>query len=117
MDPTLSFEVFERVIHSGISRQFEMFKTNINSLINRQNHGFETAHHSLTEKWCKNLDNHKTVGIMSMNSFKAFDSIPCVFLICKLKEYGAYERAFKLLEDYLTERTQRVKLADIRSTS
>ena len=51
-----------------------------------------------------------------MNPFKAFDSIPRVFVICKLKEYGAYERAFKRLEDYLTERTQRVKLADICST-
>ena len=106
--PTLS-KVFEIIIHSRISPSLKKFITDMY-------HSCETALLSLTEKWRKDLDNHKTVGIISMDLSKAFDSIPHDLLICRLKEYGVDERAIKLLKDYLTNRTQRVKLGCICST-
>ena len=41
----------------------------------RKYHGCDTALLSLTEKWKKELDNHKTIGLISMDLVKL--SIPC----------------------------------------
>lgn len=47
-----------------------------------------------------------------MDLSKAFDTIPHTFLLAKMKAYGLSDTSCKLLEDYLTSTTQRVKIGD-----
>ena len=47
-----------------------------------------------------------------MDLSKAFDTIPHVFHIAKMKSYRLSDTCCKLLKDYLSSRTQRVKIGD-----
>jgi retron-type reverse transcriptase len=66
----------------------------------------------LTERWKKDLDEGKAIGIISMDLSKAFDSITHELLLEKLKAYGADNQVYNLLRNYLENRHQRVKLDD-----
>ena len=52
---------------------------------------------------------------MSMDLSQAFDTIPHSLLLAKLKAYGLSDTSCKLLDDYLTGRTQRFKMGDAYS--
>ena len=56
------------------------------------------------------LDNHECVAAILMDLSKAFDCLPHGLLIAKLRAYGLSEGAVKLLESYLTDRTQQIRL-------
>ena len=56
--------------------------------------------------------NHKVIGLVSMDVFKAFDTLPHNLIILKLREYGADEGTSDLIKNYLSDRKQRVKLGD-----
>ena len=45
-----------------------------------------------------------------MDLSRAFDSLPHVLIVSKLRQYGADERTPSLIKDYLSNRHQRVKL-------
>ena len=47
-----------------------------------------------------------------MDLSKAFDCLPHNLIIMKLKAYGLTEDACKLMESYLSERKQRVKITN-----
>ena len=47
---------------------------------------------------------------------KAFDCLPHNLLIAKLRAYGLSEWAVKLLESYLSNRSQQVRLGSCAST-
>ena len=46
-----------------------------------------------------------------MDLSKAFDSLPHDLIVKKFKEYGADERTANIIEDYFSDRQQRVKVA------
>ena len=46
-----------------------------------------------------------------MDLSKAFDSLPHDLIVKKFKEYGADERAANIIENYFSDRQQRVKVA------
>ena len=50
--------------------------------------------------------------VVSMDLSKAFDTIPHLLLLAKLKAYGLSDSACALFADYLNGRTQRVKFGD-----
>ena len=47
---------------------------------------------------------------MSRDLSKAFDTILHSLLLAKLKAYGLSDASCKLLDDYLTGRTQRIEM-------
>ena len=64
----------------------------------------------LLEDRRKALDNHEYVGAILMDLSKAFDCLPHGLLIAKLKAYGLSEEAVKLLDSYLEDRSQQIRL-------
>ena len=64
----------------------------------------------LLEDWRKALDNQECVAAILMDLSKAFDCLPIGLLIAKLKAYGLSEGAVKLLDSYLSDRSQQIKL-------
>ena len=64
----------------------------------------------LLEDWRKALDNHEYVVAILMDLSKAFDCLPHGLLIAKLKAYGLSEEAVKLLDSYLEDRSQQIRL-------
>ena len=47
-----------------------------------------------------------------MDLSKAFDCLPHDLLVAKLEAYGVFQGSCKLLESYLGQRHQRVKIGD-----
>ena len=104
-------KVFETLVHTRISPYFEdIFHEHVFAY--RKHHGTDTALLSLTEQWRKELDQHKIIGIVSMDLSKAFDTLPHELLVAKLKSYGADGKTTDLVHDYLANRRQRVRLGD-----
>ena len=71
---------------------------------------------SLVEAWRSDLRSNKIVGALLMDLSKAFDCMPHKLLIAKMKAYGITHPACKILESYLTDREQRVKIGQTTST-
>ena len=90
------FRVFERLIHTRMSPHFEkIFHRYVFAY--RKYHGCDTALLSLTEQWKKELDSHKTIGLVSMDLSKAFDSLPHDLIVLKLQKCGADEKTVELI--------------------
>ena len=68
------------------------------------------------EDWKNAIDNKHIVGTIFMDLSKAFDCLPHGLLIAKLHAYGLSNQACELLADYLSERKQRVKMGNSRSS-
>jgi hypothetical protein len=64
------------------------------------------------EEWKQCLENGELVGVVAMDLSKAFDSLPHSLFISKLKAYGLDDQSYSLIEDYLRDRLQRVKIGD-----
>ena len=64
----------------------------------------------MINKWHSCLDNSGVVGTILMDLSKTFDCLPHELIVAKLHAYGVYIKSLKLLQDYLSNRTQRVKL-------
>ena len=64
----------------------------------------------LLEDWRKALDNNECVAAILMDLSKAFYCLPHGLLIAKLKAYGLSEGAVKLLDSYLSDRSQQIRL-------
>ena len=65
---------------------------------------------NLINKWHSWLDNYGVVGTILMDLSKAFDCLPNELVLVKLHAYGVDIKSLKLLQDFLSNRTQRVKL-------
>lgn len=102
-------KVFERLVHKQLSQHFENI-LHKNAFAYRKNRGCETALLYLTEEWKADLDAGKSIGIVSMDLSKAFDSVPHDLTIEKLRQYGIDNKTVNLMDNYLTNRYQRVRL-------
>lgn len=67
------------------------------------------------EDWRYALDNGKYCAAILMDLSKAFDVIPHGLLIAKLSAYGFSLDCVKLIQNYLNDRFQRVKVKQARS--
>ena len=65
---------------------------------------------AMLENFKKSVDNGNEFGALLTDCFKAFDCIDHELLIAKLFWYGASTTALKLIQSYLTNRTQRIKV-------
>ena len=59
---------------------------------------------------------HECIAAILMDLSKAFDCLPHGLLIAKLKAYGLSEEAVKLLDSYLNDRSQQIKLGPYASS-
>ena len=71
---------------------------------------------SLIESWRNDLRANKKVGALLMDLSKAFDCMPHKLLIAKMKAYGMTNQASSLLESYLSDREQRMKIGQTTSS-
>ena len=60
----------------------------------------------------RTVDNGGVFGVLLTDLSKVFDRIPHDLIIAKLEAYGFLIDALKLINDYLSNRKQRVKLND-----
>ena len=65
---------------------------------------------TLIEKWKKSVDNGGTFGTLFTYLSKAFDCLPHELLTAKLDAYGFDKNTLKLVNSYLSNRKQRVKI-------
>lgn len=72
--PSLS-KVFASIVHARLSPHFEKIYHKY-VFAYRKYCGCDTAILSLTERWKQELDNHKVIGVVSMDLSKVFDTLP-----------------------------------------
>ena len=106
--PSLS-KVYEKLIYQQLSTFFEN-KLSPLSCGFRSRYSTQHVLLNLINKWHSCLDNSGVVGIIFMALSKAFDYLPHELILAKLHAYGVDIKSLKLLQDYLSNRTQRVKL-------
>ena len=68
------------------------------------------------EDWKCALDNNECVAAILMDLSKAFDCLPHNILLCKLSSYGLTENATKLMESYLSDRKEQIKIGNVVSS-
>ena len=69
----------------------------------------------ILEDWQISLDNNECVATFQMDLSKAFDCLPHGLLIEKLRAYGLSVEVVELLESYLSDRSQQVRLGTFTS--
>ena len=67
----------------------------------------------MTGKWKKNKDYRGVFAALLTDLSKAFDNVSHEFLIAKLQAYGFHIDALEIVHDYLSNRTQRVKVNNV----
>ena len=82
----------------------------------RANHGCHSVLEYTTEVWKRALDDKLYVGVLMTDLSKAFDCLPYNLMLQKLSHYKFTDRATNLLESYLCNRFQRVKVCQNVST-
>ena len=82
----------------------------------RKGFGCQTTLLRLLEDWKRGLDNHRYVGAILMDLSKAFDCLSHGLIIDKLAAYGLSDSTCSLLQSYLSDRKQMVKLGHCKST-
>ena len=108
-------KIFERNMHDQLS---EYLDSSFNPFLAafRKGFGCQSTLLRLLEDWRKALDNHECIAAILMDLSKAFDCLPHGLLIAKLKAYGLSEEAVKLLDSYLNDRSQQIKLGPYASS-
>ena len=92
-----------------------------NNLITEQQYGFRSNHSTelatlkLTDTIMYELDNSHISCAIFLDLSKAFDTLNYKILLHKLKYYGLGNVAYNLIENYLTNRQQFVKLGNVKS--
>ena len=114
MLPALN-DIFERLL-SG--QMYEFYNGLLSDFISayRKFYSCETSLLRLTEDWRMMRDRGELVAVVSMDLSKAFDVIQYPLLLSKLRAYGMDDKSCALIRNYLSSRTQRVKVGDTFST-
>ena len=102
-------KIYERAMHNQLTEYFvAVFDPFLAAF--RKSFGYQTTPLRLLEDWKRALDNDGCVAAILIDLSKAFDCLPHNLLKAKLKAYGLSAGAEDLLDSYLTNRQQRVKL-------
>ena len=103
--------IFERLLAGQLC---EFYREILSDFISayRKFHSCETSLLRLTEDWRMMRDRGELVAVVSMDLSKAFDVIQYPLLLSKLKAYGMDDTSCALLRNYLSGRSQKVKVGD-----
>ena len=112
--PVIS-KFFERAINDQLVFYFSKIVHPYLSAF-RSGYGCQTALLKIIEDWKNALDQHKFAAAILMDLSKAFDCLPHDLLLQKLKYYGTSKSALNLIQNYLSNRKQCVKLVTALST-
>ena len=82
----------------------------------RKGYSCQTLLLKLLDDWKQSLDKNHVVGVLFMDLSKAFHSLPQALLIAKLHADDLTEDACELVASFLTNRKQRVKVNDVKSS-
>ena len=110
-------KVFERCLYNRLIRFFDL-----NNILSPKQFGFrkncstQDAIINLTELIFQNLNKKMSTINVFIDYRKAFDTINHKILLRKLSKYGVRGLPLLLIQDYLTERIQYVKLGDSESS-
>ena len=102
-----------RVLESFIADSVKNFLTDV---VFEGQHGFLTKKSTVTqlfesyEDWTLELDKNKSIDIVYIDFAKAFDTVSHCKLISKLKAYRLSDQLIDWITDYLSNRSQRVKV-------
>lgn len=111
-------KLFEKIINKRLTNYLEKF-----NLLSNQQFGFrsgkstEDALNNFTEHLVKTIDNKKKCLTIFLDLAKAFDTVSIPTLVNKLHQLGIRGLQLKLLQDYLSRRTQIVKIGNYTSDS
>ena len=70
----------------------------------------------MVEKWKESVDSCGAFGTLMTDLSKAFDCLHHELLIAKLDAYGFDKKLVKLIQQYLSNRKQRVKVGNANSS-
>ena len=104
-------KIFERCMHRQISNYFETIFSKFQCGF-RKGYNTQDCLLALIENCKRALDKGNEYGALLTDLSKAFDCLPHDLIIAKLQAYGFSLEALKLMNSYLTERKQRVKIND-----
>ena len=82
----------------------------------RRGHGCQTTLLRLLEDWRNALEKNQYVAAVLIDLSKAFDCLPHDILLDKLSAYGMFTDSVSLLESYLSNRKQQIKINGILSS-
>lgn len=106
--PTIS-KNFENSIETQLVKYFDTIFNPFLAAF-RSGFGCQSTLLRVIEDWKKNLDQNEYLAAILMDLSKVFDCLPHDLLLLKLKAYGLSKPALDLLNSYLSERTQCVKI-------
>ena len=101
-------------IMESIIRDELMHYLNENKYLSEYQHGFMSKRSCTTnllatlDAWTEILDNGNPVDAIYLDFSKAFDCVPHMRLMEKLRSYGVCSKLFNWIKDFLVGRTQRV---------
>ena len=105
----ITSKAYERVLHDKLSAHFEnIFDPHLAAF--RKGFGCQFTLLRLLEYWRKALDIYEYAAAILMDLSKAFECLFHRLLLEKLKAYGLSAEAVKLLESYLSDRKQQVRI-------
>ena len=112
--PNIS-KIYERCLYNQMQTYFD-------NLLSKYQCGFRkgfNAQHclvSIIEKWKESVDSGGAFGALMIDLSKAFDCLHHELLIAKLDVYGFDIKSVKLIQQYLSNRKQRVKVGNAYSS-
>ena len=108
-------KLFERTLEEQLSKHFEnIFNPYLSAF--RKGFSCQSVLLAITEEWRKALDRGEYVAAILMDLSKAFDCLPPNLITEKLIAYGLSSNAVELINDYLSNRKQCVKIGNFCST-
>ena len=109
-------KIFELAISDQLDPQLALLYSKFISAY-RKSIGCGSTLTYLVETWREALDKDEYVGVVMMDLSKAFDCLPHELIVKKLERYHFGQDSCHLLQSYLENRTQRVKIGHFRSSS
>ena len=113
---SVSCKLLEHVVCSSIMKHFDK-----NGILNDAQHGFRGRRSCTTQliltiqDLAKGVDDREQVDVILLDFSKAFDRVPHMRLLHKLKYYGVTNNTHGWISDFLAGRSQRVLLEGVSS--
>ena len=103
--------IFERILSNQLCKFFDnILSSNLSAY--RKNFSCQTSSIRVVEELRIARDNGAIASVVGIDLSKAFDCLPHSLLLAKLKAYRLSEDSILLMESYLSNRFQRVKIGD-----